>query len=558
MAAKKKKRADGERPSVKSSVGQEIDRAARPIFLGALPRAWIPHDLGGPDDYGIDYEVEIFESFMPVGIKVAIQLKGIESPTFVDNCISFSFPTKNLGTYVDKEDLAVFLVVTDVGAKRSYFVCLQEYALDVLRDEQWIAQESITIHVPLANAVEDTKAFRQAAGLARQRVLAERAAPAAALRARAARYERLDPRFKIIATATAQSELYELQPIVEVQFGVRLSGVDAARVRLLRRGYAVKFAPGEVAFTGMPILADATTRETLLKMSAESTTTMDVSFRRRRSTARLERVPATVTVGLDAMRIEAAYPEVPLDISIEIEPVGGEGSRNAQVRVRTIFGLARWTDQAIDSLPLFDTIDRCARLCAREYELSFVLHGAHGQALPFPWGPIIPASDFGDYVEILDGLLLAREIARLKGVRPKLPATFGFRDVDDLRVLHAIVTKGEYRGSGEAAVFSATTRWSKRLQANESNEPGSFSAQFGGVPQPHALLDQELQVPLERITLTRATVRVERQDGGTALVTATGAKGCRFEVVGSSSGRSSPAATEPLMSLPSPRRRPSA
>ena len=185
-------RLPGSLPTVRSSLGQDIDRAAQPVVTGALPRGWPPYVVDGSQDYGVDYFVDIIESFAPTGTRFAVQVKGVEHPTIIDGAaIHLALPTKNLGTYLLTESLPVFLVVADVTAKRAYFLFVQRFADEQLRDEDWRDQQTVPAKVPISNLVSDHAALGRAAVEAHRDIRPVPASPSRAPGLRGRRAERL-------------------------------------------------------------------------------------------------------------------------------------------------------------------------------------------------------------------------------------------------------------------------------------------------------------------------------------------------------------------------------
>ena len=108
-------------------------------------------------DYGIDYEIEIFEDDKPTGIWFRIQLKGKESIREVNDSIAISFETDKIKHYLDKVPFPVFLFVVHVKEEEIYWIFLQKYVNEILMVEntKWMEQKSVTSRIPKENRFDD-------------------------------------------------------------------------------------------------------------------------------------------------------------------------------------------------------------------------------------------------------------------------------------------------------------------------------------------------------------------------------------------------------------------
>ena len=60
------------------SKSAEIGRHAVLCFNGQVPTDWIPHDMGGPGDFGIDFDVQV-KVGNQVRYRFRAQVKGSEN-----------------------------------------------------------------------------------------------------------------------------------------------------------------------------------------------------------------------------------------------------------------------------------------------------------------------------------------------------------------------------------------------------------------------------------------------------------------------------------------------
>lgn len=140
----------------------ETDTIAQRIFNSNIPPAWVARRQD--PDYGIDYDVEIFENQSPTGIIFSVQLKGTRSPEYSQDVIKFSFETDKLIYYCDRVKKPVFLVLVDVSEENAYWLFTQQYARERLdpTNPKWRQQKTVTLEVPVANHfIDSPDAFKE-------------------------------------------------------------------------------------------------------------------------------------------------------------------------------------------------------------------------------------------------------------------------------------------------------------------------------------------------------------------------------------------------------------
>jgi hypothetical protein len=528
----------GSLPTVRSSLGQDIDRAAQPVFTGALPRGWPPHVIDGSQDYGIDYFVEIIESFAPTGTRFAVQVKGIDQPTIIDGAaIHLALPTKNLGTYLLTESLPVFLVVADVTTKRAYFLFVQRFADEQLRDEDWRDQQTVTVKVPIANLVSDHETLRRAAVEAHQYMLAVRSSPSLALRLRSRAMERLDRRCIVSATSTEAGEVYEIRAKETVRFSMGVGGLDAERRTLLRRGYAVPVAPGEVTFQNLPIMEHFAPQITGVQIAARVECTATVEIKRDGVTARLINMPTKVVAGIDEIRIAAGYTNAPMDVNVTLSLLEPKRGNQAVVAVEVLQAIdARWFGQRIDRLAHFDGIVAFEKVAAAPYRFRMLLHiPGRDEDFEVPWGSSINAEASGrvEFERAIAALVLARDTSRLLGVYPPLPMNALAGGLGDVELIHNLLTNGGHEGDGGAATFDGRTpKWSDHIEqlSKAKKRLIDFDANTGGNECFWNFLGEQVGVPVDHIWISQARCTVTKLRDGTFKVLAVGSKSSRFWV----------------------------
>jgi hypothetical protein len=516
--------------TVRSSVGHEIARDARWMFERALTRKWSRTHLEGPEDFGLDYVVDIFDSLAPVGLKFFVQLKGVEHPKIVGASIRYALETKNLATYVDTEKLPVFLVLANLATGQCHYVCMQEHAEAHLPGDRWRAQEKVTIKVPLANDVADFEGLREAVRRATSTLLATHASPGLALQRRVQILERKDPRLRVIARIVGGVEKYEIRAKSEVRLVFAFKDLDPERLQLLRSAKAIVLKPGELTISGSPIFENVDIQQ--LRFANEFTCLVTLEVRNADEVAALHGLEATVTSGLDrVLRIEASS-SAPVDLQATLTALSPrEDEKEVSVATRVEYEFDdRWTGHPVAELPHLDDVIAFARVSSKAHEIRMTLHIAGRPNFVIPWGAMGAPPDFDPYMGLINAISVFRDVARLVGRSPRLPSQINSGDIDNATALLALLRDGEFTGPGDASTFDGVTVMNADTRALVTDEPKPFVARTGETDMPWHFLGETVRVPVDRIALSNATCRVSRLKSGQARVQATGVAPCEFFV----------------------------
>jgi hypothetical protein len=142
---------------IQKSQQQDIDREGRRMLRGALePLGWVL--TGFDEDYGIDYDVQVFVNGSPRGLWFKIQLKSSASSdrsadgTFV----SLQLSLDHAKHYALEMRDPVFLIHADVKAKEVFWFAPQldnELARKLTGGEN---SSTVTIRLPASNLLPDT------------------------------------------------------------------------------------------------------------------------------------------------------------------------------------------------------------------------------------------------------------------------------------------------------------------------------------------------------------------------------------------------------------------
>lgn len=144
-------------------VGAHVtDDRGRQILEAAFPAAWIKRRL--PDDYGVDYEIEIVDGQEVTGKRIWAQLK---STTQLRRVPTLPWPVMRLPRssrerehvryrvetslldYAMKCDFPLMLMLVDTSAEEVYWLPLRDY-VEVVLDQvhpTWRSQQTVTLHI---------------------------------------------------------------------------------------------------------------------------------------------------------------------------------------------------------------------------------------------------------------------------------------------------------------------------------------------------------------------------------------------------------------------------
>lgn len=139
-------------------VQHETDAAGQRLLRAAFEGfGWVVNSI--ENDYGTDYEVEIFEGGVSTGATFKVQLKSSASTQYSSdgNVVSQAIRVANAKYLAHELRVPTVVVHCDVAAGRTYWLLPQLDAsvvgrLDALNDDQ-----SITLHIPVINELPASK-----------------------------------------------------------------------------------------------------------------------------------------------------------------------------------------------------------------------------------------------------------------------------------------------------------------------------------------------------------------------------------------------------------------
>jgi hypothetical protein len=144
-----------------SSDSQNIGAMAEKCFVARCPQSWRPQNVGGTDDFGIDYQVLTIESNQAKDM-FRIQLKGTTVPELNADGTLFSVTLKaSTVRYFSRFTESILLVLCDLSVSPKAIDCPLYYVwihTELKRvDTRGLPDEqvSVTLHVPKSNVLND-------------------------------------------------------------------------------------------------------------------------------------------------------------------------------------------------------------------------------------------------------------------------------------------------------------------------------------------------------------------------------------------------------------------
>jgi len=142
---------------IQKSEQQDIDRQGRRLLRGVLePLGWVL--TGFEEDYGIDYDVQVFVNDSPDGLWFKIQLKSSTSSEYsVDGTfVSLQLSLDHAKHYALEIRDPIFLVHADVRAEKVFWYAPQLDSELIRRLTAGENQSTVTVRVPTSKLLADT------------------------------------------------------------------------------------------------------------------------------------------------------------------------------------------------------------------------------------------------------------------------------------------------------------------------------------------------------------------------------------------------------------------
>jgi Domain of unknown function (DUF4365) len=136
----------------------DIDNAGKRILRDALePLGWIVNEV--QKDYGIDFNVQVFDGVSPNGMWFHIQLKSHQTPDYSSDrtFISETVEIEHVRHFAIELRQPMFLVIADVGFKKLFWHCLQLDTILMQRLDEASQQDTITVRIPTKQHLAGTE-----------------------------------------------------------------------------------------------------------------------------------------------------------------------------------------------------------------------------------------------------------------------------------------------------------------------------------------------------------------------------------------------------------------
>lgn len=472
-----------------------------------------------PDRMGIDGLVVLKEARRPIHpFKIQIKSRGArvragKAQPLVNRqgFVTQSMEIEHLEFYMRLTE-PMFLFVVDTINKQGYWLFLQRYIKEKLKDRDWLGPlhkhrqgkrktaPKIDIHVPGTNLLADVdalkKAVKDACGY-----MASLGIPTG-IKYEVDALKDLDPRFDISLDIVGGKKDFKLHPKedVTIKFGVPSEKADD----LFGRGLPVELAPGELVVDGSPIWEQLATKGGTLQFSKDIQGS--VNLRRLSATGtvlgQIDAIPCIFQGGPLELRFSCSLPH---DLMKVQGVITFQEGMHHQFTVTTDVGA--WYKRRLSQLPFFGPMEAfvCGAKVEDRLELEFFLPGTRlGSAIPKGSGETL----FFHLNDIITPLTKAREIGRLFGVDSMTPNGFSHSDLEDLEVLYEVIQGREVRDTTHftKVTIQVATSEAKKLGA-ATNDPVVLG-EFKGTTEMHGNLFGEL-IRVPGVTNRMTNVRIE-------------------------------------------------
>jgi hypothetical protein len=439
---------------------REIDRIAQNILQDSIPPAWLPRKQD-PDIY-IDYFIEIADMTGPTGIIFAVQLKGTASPKYSTSYIKLTMEIKHIAYYIDKVKQPLFIVVIDIINKKGYYLFVQEWVLK-LTNNNWRNQKYIILNIPAENLITNRDEFREAIHYADNYMRdLWPSSISASINYEKNRLENLDQRFEVSISHNDGQTRYGLRPKENVNFKCQFKfnkNTKKGIIDYYNRGLPFSIEQTDILkIEGSKIIEEAFEKSTQGKVilgplkKGESPLIISTLNELKQETSTLY-INAAIFGGRKEFRIQGQLNESPLGVNIL--------GKLTKTHLKSLdfefnFELKKWEGLSILQLPFFEKIFSFLIAINSRNTIKMVYEI---KGMRFIEG----VSDEFNYETInrmhnsFNLLNKVRIIAKTMGINiifPKIDLIS--RDyIDNIELVHDLITKGEYRRDGSNARFKA-------------------------------------------------------------------------------------------------------
>lgn len=236
----------------------EIEQGAEQVLKSQLPKSWLFRKQ--TPDFHIDYDIEIVENSSLTGIVFSAQLKGTEHIKDEINFIRHSMSSKHLTYYLNKvKSKPVFLFIVDNKKEKIYWLFIQRYLKDEIKNKNWLKQKSVTIYIDKNNIISDIDDFKKII-LDADNYIRELwpSTVRASVNKEKEQFKKLDPRFdvEIIAKGENVSYKFHTDEKLDIKFQIKDQKMLEKIFSEPNDGRTIKVPSDVIEVTGSDLLKD--------------------------------------------------------------------------------------------------------------------------------------------------------------------------------------------------------------------------------------------------------------------------------------------------------------
>lgn len=431
---------------------REIDQKAQDIFRITLPPAWLKREQH--PDIHIDYFVETTSGSEPSGLVFGVQLKGTKRTNLSKNSIKYSLKTKHLKYYVDKVRQPVFLIVIDVIKKEGFWVFLQKWAKEELKDRNWRDQKNITIKISTVNSLADLKTF-QAKIIEADAYMRELwpSSVNSAVAFEKASWEKLDPRIAISISLQDGKPHYFLSAKESFEFQFQFKDSPEFRRKysnLIESGKELSIGIEELyGVIGSPLLEKIFLQAERGKLKIQPGTVFNANITLVTTDASNNKYPlygitGIMSGGKKAINFQGNLPNSPLKVGLLLS----DGLSSLKIKVSFGLDFKSWGKQPLQNLAYFEKIKKIfGNLQENPFlEISCEIDGnpIFSGTANLPEAILKKMSHFLEYFAFIEK---TRAISKVVGINPKFPmgAEISREDENTVLILYELTQGREFR-----------------------------------------------------------------------------------------------------------------
>jgi hypothetical protein len=445
-----------------SEIDENAVHLVNGIFRGPGWLATEPHK----DKVGLDMSVDLLEDRHPQ-IRFYLQIKGMGPLTKRGKRQALVSASGTLSKPIELEHLdywmklpvPVFLVAVDVCEQRAYYVHIQRYVHESLKDDDWRgrlaafkkarenkrapSKPTKTIKICASNILTDTPAFREAVRDASGYMASLSVNDGIAYREDTLR--RLDERIDVRYVRTKDGEQFHFEAREPVEVTMRVTLPKAKFRSLIGRGLPTSIEPGQLIIEGSPLWSKIASEATMAQLKHErkgviNIVRLDPSGE---PTSRIDHLHSKIEGGLDEWRIMTPLPGNlgSLTFALDLEAMRKHPAVSAPMRSTFSWrsNLPAFKGVAIENL---DQLDRVGHLFGQiapgdQFRIDLSLEaigGFGGFTLPQEAHPLLTS-----IADLYQALHKAAAIAKHFGISRRVPTQITGKNLDEIDILYDLI-----------------------------------------------------------------------------------------------------------------------